>query len=341
MGITIKEIAQLAGVHRSTVDKVIHNREGVSDAVRKKIKKIIEENNYQANPIGKALKMQDKTLNIKVILMKVDALSYLMKGIESMMKNYGSFNINLDYEILDFANVNLLKEMIISAIDEEYDGLIISPLNTAEIVEAIDYGSQKGIPIVTVNSDVKGSERLSFVGQNGYKAGKVAGRFMGEFLKGTGKVAILTSDSDEHQSFPFGTREGGFRDTLSHSYQDIELLPSIRTYENSTITHRKTAKLLSEIPDLKGLFITCGCVKDACEALLESNLTNIKLICFEEYPEILEMLDKDVITMTIASGLVEQGEIALKTLLDKLIYEISPPKKHLYTDIHILVKESL
>ena len=74
MGVTIKEIAEMAGVHRSTVDKVLHNRPGVSDSVRYRIQKIIDECNYQANPIGKALKMQSKELHIKVILLEVDAL---------------------------------------------------------------------------------------------------------------------------------------------------------------------------------------------------------------------------------------------------------------------------
>ena len=34
MGITLKEIEEIAGVHKSTVDKVIYNRPGVSDARR-------------------------------------------------------------------------------------------------------------------------------------------------------------------------------------------------------------------------------------------------------------------------------------------------------------------
>ena len=51
MGVTIKQIAEMAGVHRSTVDKVLHKRQGVSDDVRKKVQKIIDENNYEANPI--------------------------------------------------------------------------------------------------------------------------------------------------------------------------------------------------------------------------------------------------------------------------------------------------
>ena len=43
MGITLQQIADLAGVHKSTVDKVIHNRPGVSDAKRQMIRKLLEE----------------------------------------------------------------------------------------------------------------------------------------------------------------------------------------------------------------------------------------------------------------------------------------------------------
>lgn len=79
MGVTIKQIAEMAGVHRSTVDKVLHNRPGVSDSVRKRVQKIIDQCNYQANPIGKALKMQSQQLRIQVLLLEVDACVYLKK----------------------------------------------------------------------------------------------------------------------------------------------------------------------------------------------------------------------------------------------------------------------
>ena len=46
MKVTIKEIAERAGVHRATVDKVLHNRVGVSDEVRMKVQRIIKEMGY-------------------------------------------------------------------------------------------------------------------------------------------------------------------------------------------------------------------------------------------------------------------------------------------------------
>ena len=40
MKITIRKIAELAGVSRGTVDKVVHDRAGVSDEVRAQVQKV-------------------------------------------------------------------------------------------------------------------------------------------------------------------------------------------------------------------------------------------------------------------------------------------------------------
>ena len=50
MRVTMKEIAERAGVHQATVDKVVHNRVGVSDEVRAKVQAIIDELGYKPNP---------------------------------------------------------------------------------------------------------------------------------------------------------------------------------------------------------------------------------------------------------------------------------------------------
>ena len=47
MRVTMKEIAERAGVHQATVDKVVHNRVGVSDEVRARVQAIIDELGYK------------------------------------------------------------------------------------------------------------------------------------------------------------------------------------------------------------------------------------------------------------------------------------------------------
>ena len=46
---TIYEIAKIAGVSPATVSKVINNYSDISDKTRKKVKKILEEQNFQPN----------------------------------------------------------------------------------------------------------------------------------------------------------------------------------------------------------------------------------------------------------------------------------------------------
>lgn len=341
MGVTIKQIAEMAGVHRSTVDKVLHKRPGVSDSVRARVQKIIDECGYEANPIGKALQMQDKELKIKVILLEVDALEYLKKGIADAMKEYASFHIALEYVVTPYSEIAEQAAELQKCRDEKLDGIILSPINAPEIVEAIDVCKHAGIPVITINTDIKGSERLCFIGQNGFKAGRIAGRLMGEFLRGQGEVAVFTSDGDEHQSFPFGTREGGFREIMEQNYPDMEILNSIQTKEQTQIIRREMRKLCEseKMPD--GIFITCGGVKAIGDVLQEYEKRGVKVICFESYPEIIELMKEDVITATLDSEIEEQGKQAVEVLMDYLVYGKKPERKHLYSEIRILLKESL
>lgn len=341
MGVTIKEIAEMAGVHRSTVDKVLHGRPGVSDPVRQRVQRILDECNYQANPIGKALKMQEKKLRIRVILLEVDAREYLKKGIEEELKRYDHFQVETEYIMVPYSDVRSQAEALEACREEKPDGIILSPINVREIVGKIDACTGDGIPVITVNTDIKGSNRLCFIGQDGFRSGRVAGRLMGEFLQGRGKVAVLTSDGDEHQSFPFGTREGGFREIMAQNYPDLEVLPNIYTRESSQTIRREMRALCEREPELAGIFITCGGVRAVGDILEEYERRDIKLICYENYPEILEMMRQDLVTATLDSEIEEQGRRAMEVLMDCLIYDRKPEKRHLYSETRILLKESL
>lgn len=66
---TIKTIAELAGVSPSAVSIVLNNRPGVSEGTRKKVQAIIRENNYVPNPNSRRL-LFNRSDNITVLLDK-------------------------------------------------------------------------------------------------------------------------------------------------------------------------------------------------------------------------------------------------------------------------------
>lgn len=342
MKVTIKKIAEIAGVHPATVDKVLHNRPGVSDEVRGKIRKLIDELGYKPNPAGRVLQKQGKEFIIAAILVKVDALPYLKEGIEKGIREQTGLDINIHWYLTSFSDAGQQAKYIDQAIEEKADGIILSPINSDRVRSAINRAVDAGIPLVTANSDIEGTRRLCYVGQDGLRASRIAGRSMGILVQGRGRIAIISSViASENNSYHVKVREEGFRSFISKYYPDVEIVASVESFEDPEITYRETYNLLRKYPDLDGLYITCGGVSQVGRAIFDSGRKNIKVLSFEKYPEILELMQEDIIDCTIDSELERQGEQSIQIIMDELVFMKHPNADCFYTDSRILIKECL
>ena len=68
---------------------------------------------------------------------------------------------------------------------------------------------------------------------------------------------------------------------------------------------------------------------------------DIRVISFEDYPEVVDLIRKDVIDCTLAGELQQQGEIPVQIIMDRLVFGKEPAQPQIFTDIRVLVKESL
>jgi LacI family transcriptional regulator len=333
MRVTIKEIAEIAGVHRSTVDKVLHSRDGVSDEVRLKIRKILDEFGYEPNIIGKALAHQKNPLLIAVLLMKVDALDEIKAGIEEAYREYKEFGLKIEYHITNSYDTVEQLNAIHLVRKKKISGLIINPLNDIKIKNAIDEFVDSGIPVITTNSDIPESKRMCFIGQDMIRAGRIAGELMGEILNGRGKVAIITGSRD---LWSVRERQEGFEKVVEEKYSNIEVVDVIETYEQRLAVFQKTLSLLETVEDLKGIYITCGGVSEVGKAVRVMNKAKeVKIISFDVYPEIVQLVKEGVINFTIAQDLFAQGYKPIKVLFEYLFNEKKPETEFIKTSIDI------
>jgi len=84
----VKEIARRANVSIATVDRVIHNRTGVSEKTKKKINEIIKELDYQPNIL--ASRLASKNIIILAVLIprvseETDFWEVPLRGIQGPM----------------------------------------------------------------------------------------------------------------------------------------------------------------------------------------------------------------------------------------------------------------
>lgn len=343
MKVTIKEIAEMAGVHRSTVDKVLHHRIGVSDEVRRRVQRIINESGYTPNPVGRALQKQGDSFQIATVLVNVDALPYLKKGIEKQLAERAEFDVHMNYYITNFQDIEEQAKIISKLVEDKVDGIILSPINAEPVRQAVDQAVEAGIPVFTTNSDIEHSRRTCYIGQDAVRAASVAGRLIGEFLGGQGRIAIVTSSIDsENNNYYVRVRETEFIAFLKREYPAIKIAARIESMEDPKVTFQKTHTLLQKESLLDAIYITCGGVAEVGHAVKQAGREKqIRILSYEDYPEILQLMREGVVDCTLGSDIEAQGYLPAQFLLDYLIYGKMPETDVRHTDIKILVKESI
>jgi LacI family transcriptional regulator len=279
---------------------------------------------------------------IAAILVKVDALPYIKEGIEKGIREQTGLDITIHWYLSSYSGAGQQAQFIDKAVEEKADGIILSPINSNRVREAINRAAAAGIPLVTTNSDIDGTQRLCYVGQDGRRASRVAGRTMGNLLGGSGRVAIISSAiASENNSYHVKVREEGFCNFLRETFPAVEIIASVESFEDPETTYRETYNLLKKYPDLDGLYITCGGVGQVGRAIRDCGREDIKALSFEKYPEILDLMQEDIIDCTIDSELERQGEIPVQIIMDELVLKKHPNEDNIFTDIRILIKECL
>ena len=154
---------------------------------------------------------------------------------------------------------------------------------------------------------------------------------------GSGPVALITSASEaERSNASVRIRERAFRDALPPS---VGIAAVVEDFESGEIAYRKTLELLRERPGLRGIYCTCGGASRIGEAVGELDRP-AAVVVHELYPEILDQIRRGTILCTIGSGLRRQGELSMRTLMDRLLFQKDPPSPEIHTRCEIVLREN-
>lgn len=341
MSITIKQIAEYTNTSRGTVDKVLHNRPGVNENTRKKVLAAIEELNYSPNFIGKALVLNNKPIKIGIIVTP-DYNYYIqevIRGINSASEEYTPLGISVDTRIL--ASVDPKEE--IQLLDQLYEsgckGIAVFPIDDEEVKAKINQLCDKGIAIVTFNSQVEGIGGLCFIGQNNYRAGRTVGSLLKRILPHNGKVAVIISTNllTGHE-----LRYRGMVDKLSESNLNTQIVDIAEAYDDEDICYVQTKRICSNHSDLNAIYITGGGVMGVCRALEDIGLADsVKVITHDIKPQAFPKMRAGTIAFSIEQDGPGQGSLLVKTLFEYLVKHQSPHQFFLEAPTVIVTEELL
>ncbi|ACL69178.1 LacI family DNA-binding transcriptional regulator [Halothermothrix orenii] len=173
---TIKDIAKIAGVSTATVSRVINNYPDVSEKTKKKILKIMKENNYRPNSVARSLSTSKSNI---IGIFFTDHFNTgihhpffreVIYGLEKIFDEKG-------YDILYFTNRKWGENFsyVEKCHDRQVDGVVLMgvPKTDSNIPKLLD----SDIPTVFVDLDIVG-KKASYVISDNYRGAEMAVNYL-------------------------------------------------------------------------------------------------------------------------------------------------------------------
>ena len=330
---TVKEIAELAGTSRGTVDRVLNDRGNVSPEIRDRVLRIVNETNYQPNHLARGLINSRKHIRIGVVISSIGNPFFddVLNGIRHRAKKLNSYGVELIIKEIKGYSAREQIKAVNELLEEGIDGLDIMPVNVAEERE---YLAGLSIPIVVFNTDIDIPNKLAFVGCDYFNSGMVSSDIARLILSGKGTVAAVVGNlnvAGHHE------RLSGFLSGLKES-DGIRVVAQIENEDDDQLSYDKVKRVIAEqLPDL--IYFGAAGIDGGIRAVLDSGKP-IRIITVDDTGTVRRYLKNDVISATVTQQPFVQGDLSIKILFDFLDAKKRPKAVNNYTQNQILLRNS-
>lgn len=338
MSITSKQLAQLAGVSRGTVDRALNRRGGVNPEVQKRIEELAKLYGYRPNRAGRALVIREP-VHIGVLINSVGNPFFdeVKRGLEAACREFSDFSVELHWQ--ESKGYSLERQL--KQIEDFGDmaGLIIAPMNQPEVADRLNAFIQQGNrPVVTLNTDLEGCARLAYVGCHYLASGQTAAHIMGLITGGRAQILVVTGSL---KVLGHNQRVYGFSSVMQKEFPQSVIVGVVENNDDDQLSADLVAKAIKSNPSIDALYFSAAGVKGGVEAALSTCSRPPVIVTCDLTPDIRRMVESGVVQVTVDQEPYWQGYTAMKTLLDKLLLQQDPAVENLYAQNCILTKYNL
>ncbi|MCQ8240817.1 LacI family DNA-binding transcriptional regulator [Rhizosaccharibacter radicis] len=251
---TVFDVAAEAGVSLATVDRVLNGRKGVRPATIGRVRSAVERLGFKRDSFaaGLATRRQERfcfMLPARGPNSFMNALRESVAAAAARMEENRVIVRILDYPAFD---EQMLCRRLAELDPRDCDGVAAVAIESPPVRQEIDRLVARGIPLVTLVSDVSPSRRAHFHGIDNKAAGRVAASLIGRMVHvPRGKIAMVVGRMTLHDH---ADRRLGFEQVMRREFPQLALLPPIEGLDDSTVTEKLVGRLLALNEDIVGLY---------------------------------------------------------------------------------------
>jgi LacI family transcriptional regulator len=335
----IRDIAEALGISMGTVDRALHDRQGVNPLTKARVLRMAKTMGYQPNPAARFLASK-RRLRISVNLPAQIASFWdtVREGIEEEARTFAAFGI--DIELRTFPRMGTGEQAAFEeALESKVNGIIVATGRPQDLRHSILKASRAHIPVVSVVTDAPGTARLAVVSIDSPASGALAGELMSRILQGKGKLAVITGDlaiADHAEKY------NSFRGSVNDSFPSVQVLEAVQNHEDEAEAYETCRALLREHPDLSGLYISTANSSPVLQALQHDGRLNdhLTIITTDLFPALIPHIESGKVIATLYQRPKSQGQLALRMLHEFLVGGRCPSHQVRLAP-HVIMKSNL
>lgn len=262
----LKAIALQAGVSLATVDRVLHQRAGVRAHTVRRVEQAQAELQRQSAQVG----LQGRKFMLDVVMQTPARFAQVVRdALERAMPLLHPAILRARYLLGDA----LAVEELVAALDKiaargSHGVLLKAPLD-ARLVAAVARLQARGIPVVTLVTDLPGSGRLAYVGMDNVAAGQTAAYLLGQWLGASTRAGVLVSLSSTRFRGE-EEREAGFVAALRAHYPLLQPVDASEGLGQHAATAALVLQRLRAHPDVCAVYSIGGANAAILQAFAEA-----------------------------------------------------------------------
>ena len=215
------------------------------------------------------------------------------------------------------------------------DGIAISCIDANLLNATLADAVNRGIVVVTFDSDAPDSGRMAYYGVDDKAAGAAVMRELARVLGGQGQVAVLAGNQ---AATNLQRRVEGVREEAA-KYPGIEIVDVYYHPETATDAAAKMQSVQNANPDIDGWALVGGWPLYTDNAL-DGIYEHAKVVSLDPLPLPLEYLKKGQVQVLIGQPYYGWGYESVRLIVEKLHNNKTPAEPVIYADFDIVTREN-
>lgn len=340
MKVTVKSLAQAAGVSRGTVDRVLHNRGGVKPDIVLKIKSLAKELGYVPNRAGRALAAYKTPIKIGVMLPSIGNPFFdgVIDGVFQAWDEFADLGVEVVLKEVEGFDLNTHLNAIDDLLFKGCKALCISTLNIDALRKKISDLYAKHFPVILLNTNVEKADCLCYVGSDYLTAGATCGGMLAMCAKEPLKVLIVTGSK---MILGHNQRIDGFKSELDRQQAEYQIIDTVECYDSDIKATRVTLDALDKNEQINCIYVTGAGVQGVGAAILARPKRKIFAIAFDEIYTTKELVKQGIIRFVVCQQPERQGYHAVKRAYMAITNQIPEHVDDFITDTIIKIEANL